>query len=66
MNMGDAMMNRPIIARRETVLRHRQRSGTSEERGNNRESFQGGHHHSPKRLHSPESTHENPSQGLLI
>jgi hypothetical protein len=28
MNMGDAMMNRPLIARRKTVLRHRQRNST--------------------------------------
>jgi hypothetical protein len=37
--MGDAMMNRPLIARRETVLRHSQRRSTHEQRGNNRETF---------------------------
>jgi hypothetical protein len=49
MNMGDAMMNRPIIARRETVLRHRQRNSTRQQRSHKRETFQDGHDHPPKR-----------------
>jgi hypothetical protein len=36
MNMGDAMMNRPLIASRETVLRHRQRNSTHKERSHKR------------------------------
>jgi hypothetical protein len=55
MPMGDAMMNRPIIARRETVLRHRGRNSTRKQRSHKRETFQDGHDYPPKRarLHSP-------------
>jgi hypothetical protein len=48
MPMGDAMMNRPIIARRETVLRHRGRNSTRKQRSHKRESFQDGHDYPPK------------------
>jgi hypothetical protein len=44
MSMGDAMMNRPLIARLETVLRHRQRN-TRKQRGQKRDNLQGGHLH---------------------
>jgi hypothetical protein len=50
MNMGDAMMNRPIFARRKTVLRHRQRNSTRKQRSHKRETFQDGHDHPPKRI----------------
>jgi hypothetical protein len=50
MNMGDAMMNRPIIARRETVLSHRQRCAAYEQHGGNRHYFQRGHHRPPQCL----------------
>jgi hypothetical protein len=49
MPMGDAMMNRPIIARRETVLRHRRRNSTRKQRSHKRETFQDGHDYPPKR-----------------
>jgi hypothetical protein len=55
MNMGDAMMNRPIIAGRETVLRHRQRNSTCKQRNRKSETFQDGHDHPPKRAYA--STH---------
>jgi hypothetical protein len=42
--MGDAMMNRPLIARLETVLRHRRRN-TSKQRSKKRDNLQGGHLH---------------------
>jgi hypothetical protein len=48
MPMGDAMMNRPIIARRETVLRHRGRKSTRKQRSHKRETFQDGHDYPPK------------------
>jgi hypothetical protein len=52
MNMGDAMMNRPIVARREAVLRQRQRNSTRKQGGNKRETFQDVHDHPPKtRVH---------------
>jgi len=51
MNMGDAMMNRPIIARRETVLRHRQRNSARKQRSHKRETFQDGNDHPPKRTY---------------
>jgi hypothetical protein len=44
MSMGDAMMNRPLIARLETVLRRRQRN-TRKQRGQKRNNLQGGHLH---------------------
>jgi hypothetical protein len=47
MSIGDAMMNRPLIARLETVLRHRQRN-TRKQRGQKRDNLQGGGH-----LHIP-------------
>jgi hypothetical protein len=40
--MGDAMMNRPLIARLETVLRHRR---TRKQRSKKRDNLQGGHLH---------------------
>ena len=43
--MGDAMMNRPLIARRKTVLRHRQRNSTRKQRCQKRDNLQGGHLH---------------------
>jgi hypothetical protein len=49
MNMGDAMMNRPIVARWKTVLRQRRRNSTGKQRGNKRETFQDVHDHPPKR-----------------
>ena len=45
MNMGDAMMNRPLMACRETVLRHRQRNSTCKQRSQKRDNLQGGHLH---------------------
>jgi hypothetical protein len=42
------MMSRPIIARRETVLRNRQRNSTRKQGGNERETFQDGHDHLPR------------------
>jgi hypothetical protein len=48
MNMGDAMMNRPMVAR-ETVLRQRRRNSTRKQGGNKRETFQDVHDHPPKR-----------------
>jgi hypothetical protein len=53
--MGDAMMNRPIIARRETVLRHRGRNSTRKQRSHKRETFQDGHDYPPK-LRTPSLT----------
>jgi hypothetical protein len=50
--MGDAMMNRPIIARRETVLRHRGRNSTRKQRSHKRETFQDGHDYPPKRAYA--------------
>ena len=41
-SMGDAMMNRPLIARLETVLRHRR---TRKQRSKKRDNLQGGHLH---------------------
>ena len=38
------MMNRPLIARLETVLRHRQRNARKQ-RGQKRDNLQGGHLH---------------------
>jgi hypothetical protein len=52
MNMGDAMMNRPIFARRKTVLRHRQRNSPRKQRSHKRETFQDGHDHPPKRAYA--------------
>ena len=43
-SMGDAMMNRPLIARLETVLRHRRRN-TRKQRSKKRDNLQGGHLH---------------------
>ena len=43
-SMGDAMMNRPLIARLETVLRHRRRN-TCKQRSKKRDNLQGGHLH---------------------
>ena len=43
-SMGDAMMNRPLIARLETVLRHRRRN-TRKQRSQKRDNLQGGHLH---------------------
>jgi hypothetical protein len=40
---------RRFVAGRRCVLRHSQRSSTREQRGNNRETFQGSHDHPPKR-----------------
>jgi hypothetical protein len=45
MNMGNAMVNRPVIARQETVLRHRHRNSTRKQRRHKRENFQDGHLH---------------------
>src|SRR5262249_47516386 len=42
-----AASHRPLAARRRTVLRHRQRSSTRDECGNDRKGFQRVHHHSP-------------------
>jgi hypothetical protein len=42
--------HRRFAPRWETVLRHSQRRSTREERGNYRETFQGDHGHSPKRI----------------
>jgi len=42
--MSDAMMNRPLIARLETVLRHRRRN-TRKQRSKKRDNLQGGHLH---------------------
>jgi hypothetical protein len=52
MNMVAAMMNRPIVARRETVLRHRQRNSARRQGGNKRETFQDVHDHPPKRTYA--------------
>jgi hypothetical protein len=55
MNMGDAMMNRPLIARLETVLRHRQRN-TRKQRSQKGDNLQGGHLHTlltPKLTQTP-------------
>ena len=46
-SMGDAMMNRPLIARRDTVLRHRRRNSTRKQRSQKRDNLQGGHLHTP-------------------
>jgi hypothetical protein len=48
MSMCDAMMNRPLIARLETVLRHRRRN-TRKQRSKKRDNFQAGHLHALKR-----------------
>jgi hypothetical protein len=65
MNVGDAMMNRPIIARRETVLRQRQRSSTRDQRGHNCECLQRSHVRTPKtqRLHLTHITHTRNESG---
>jgi hypothetical protein len=42
--MCDAMMNRPLIARLETVLRHHRRN-TRKQRSQKRDNLQDGHHH---------------------
>ena len=43
-----AASHRVFAARRETILRYRQRRSTREQRGHNRESLQGGHDRPPK------------------
>ena len=62
MSMGDAVMNRPLIARLETVLRHRQRN-TRKQRGQKRDNLQGGHLHT---LLTPRRADENTSQGSMF
>jgi hypothetical protein len=52
MNMGDPMMNRPIIVRRQAVLRRRQRNSTRKQYGNKRETSKDGHDHPPKRAYA--------------
>jgi hypothetical protein len=52
MNMSDAMMSWSIIARRETVLSHGQRNSARQQRSHNRETFQDGHDHPPKRMYA--------------
>ena len=42
--MADAMMNGPLAARLETVLRHRRRN-TRKQRSKKRDNLQGGHLH---------------------
>jgi hypothetical protein len=53
MNMVDAMMNRPLIASRKTVLRHRQRNSTHKERSHQALSPSGWSSPKRLRLHSP-------------
>jgi len=67
MDMGDAMMNRPLIARRKTVLRHRQRNSTRKQRCQKRDNPQGGHLHILcLRLHSPRRADQNALQGSMF
>ena len=65
MSMGDAMMNRPLIASLETVLRHRQRN-TRKQRSQKRDNLQGAHLHTPLSLNSPRRADENALQGSMV